>query len=36
MTSFKSRVFNFMMRNSHLLRGKLKKETFTSDGRRIV
>jgi acetyl esterase/lipase len=31
MTSFKSQVFNFMMRNSHLLRGKLKKETFTMD-----
>lgn len=31
MTSFKSQFFNFMMRNSHLLRGKLKKETFTME-----
>jgi acetyl esterase/lipase len=28
MTSLKSRLFNLMMRNSFLLRGKLKKETF--------
>lgn len=28
MTSIKSRIFNLMMRNSFLLRGKLKKETF--------
>lgn len=28
MTSLKSRMFNLMMRNSFLLRGKLKKETF--------
>lgn len=28
MTSFKSRMFFFLMRNSHFLRGKLKKETF--------
>ena len=28
MTSFKSRMFNLMMRNSFLFRGKLKKETF--------
>lgn len=31
MTSFKSQFFNFMMRNSHLLRGKLQKETFTME-----
>lgn len=31
MTSIKGQLFNFMMRNSHLLRGKLKKETFTMD-----
>jgi acetyl esterase/lipase len=31
MTSFKSQIFNLMLRNSHLLRGKLKKETFTMD-----
>jgi len=28
MTSFKSRLFNMMIRNSYLFRGKLKKETF--------
>lgn len=28
MTSFKSRMFFFLMRNNHILRGKLKKETF--------
>jgi len=28
MTSFKSRMINFLMRNAHLLRGQLKKETF--------
>jgi len=28
MTSFKSRMFNFLLRNRHLLQGKLKKETF--------
>jgi epsilon-lactone hydrolase len=28
MTSFKSRIFNTMIRNSYLFRGKLKKETF--------
>lgn len=31
MTSSKSQIFNLMLRNSHLLRGKLKKETFTMD-----
>jgi epsilon-lactone hydrolase len=31
MTSFKSQIFNFVVRNSHLLRGKLKKETFTME-----
>lgn len=29
MTSFKGKVFNFAVRNSYLLRAKLKKETFT-------
>jgi epsilon-lactone hydrolase len=29
MTSLKSRIFNFVVRNRHLLRGKLKKERFT-------
>jgi epsilon-lactone hydrolase len=29
MTSFKSQIFNLLIRNSYLLRGKLKKETFT-------
>lgn len=28
MTSFKSKVFNLILRNRHLLQGKLKKETF--------
>jgi len=28
MTSFKSKMFNFLIRNGHLLRGKLKKEEF--------
>ena len=28
MTSFTSRIFNLMMRNNYLFRGKLKKETF--------
>jgi acetyl esterase/lipase len=28
MTSFKSRMFNLMIRNSYLFRGRLKKETF--------
>jgi acetyl esterase/lipase len=28
MTSFKSRMFFFLMRNAHVLRGKMKKETF--------
>ncbi len=28
MSSVKSTLFNFMMRNNHLLRGKLKKEVF--------
>lgn len=28
MTSFKSRMFNFFIRNGHVLRGKLHKETF--------
>jgi acetyl esterase/lipase len=29
MTSLKSRIFNFVLRNGHLFRGKLKKEKFT-------
>jgi acetyl esterase/lipase len=29
MTSYKSQIFNFLIRNSYLLRGRLKKETFT-------
>jgi acetyl esterase/lipase len=29
MTSLKSRIFNFVLRNGHLFRGKLKKERFT-------
>ena len=29
MTSLKGRIFNFVLRNGHLLRGKLKKEEFT-------
>jgi epsilon-lactone hydrolase len=28
MTSFKSRILNFLMRNRHLIKGKLKKEVF--------
>ena len=28
MTSFKSRMFNFVLRNRHLMQGKLKKEVF--------
>jgi epsilon-lactone hydrolase len=28
MTTFKSRMFNFVLRNRHLLQGKLRKETF--------
>lgn len=28
MTSFKSKIFNFLIRNRHLFRGKMKKETF--------
>lgn len=28
MTSFKSKMFNFMMRNRHLLQGKLRREKF--------
>jgi epsilon-lactone hydrolase len=28
MTSFKSRMFNFLLRNRHLLQGKLKKEVY--------
>lgn len=28
MTSFKSMMFNFLLRNRHLFRGKFKKETF--------
>ena len=28
MASFKSRMFNFFIRNAHLLRGRLRKETF--------
>jgi len=31
MTSFKSRMFNFMIRNRHLFEGKLRKETFDSN-----
>ena len=31
MTSFKSKIFNFMMRNRHLFQGKLKKEVFDFD-----
>ena len=29
MTSFKGRILNFVLRNGHLFRGKLKKEKFT-------
>ena len=28
MTSFKSKMFNFMIRNGHILRGQLRKEVF--------
>lgn len=28
MTSFKSQVFNFMLRNRHIFQGRLKKEVF--------
>jgi len=28
MTSFKSKIFNFLLRNRHLFQGKLKKESF--------
>ena len=28
MTSLKSQMFNLMMRNNYLFRGKLRKETF--------
>ncbi len=28
MTSFKARLFNLFMRNTHLLRGSFKKEVF--------
>lgn len=28
MPSIKSRIFNFAIRNRHILRGNLKKETF--------
>lgn len=31
MTSFKSKMFNFMLRNRHLMQGRLKKETFDFD-----
>lgn len=31
MTSCKSRLFNFLVRNGHILRGKLQKETFTME-----
>lgn len=31
MTSFKSKMFNFLMRNGHLFQGKLKKEVFNSN-----
>ncbi len=31
MTSFKSKMFNFLIRNSHLLRGQLKKEKFDNN-----
>ncbi len=30
MASFKSKMFNFLLRNRHLLQGKLKKEVFDS------
>lgn len=28
MTSFKSKIFNFLLKNRHLFQGKLKKESF--------
>lgn len=31
MTSFKSRMFNFMIRNSHLFKGRLSKERFDAN-----
>jgi acetyl esterase/lipase len=31
MTSFKSRLFNFMIRNGYLFRGKIRKETFNQN-----
>ena len=31
MTSFKSKMFNFLIRNGHIFQGKLKKEVFDSD-----
>jgi epsilon-lactone hydrolase len=31
MTSLKSKMFNFLMRNGHLFQGKLKKEVFDSN-----
>lgn len=31
MTSFKSKMFNFLLRNRHLFQGKLKKEVFDFD-----
>lgn len=31
MTSFKSRMFNFLLRNRHLFQGKFKKEAFDFD-----
>ncbi|MEI6682209.1 MAG: alpha/beta hydrolase [Bacteroidota bacterium] len=30
MTSLKSKIFNFILRNRHLLQGKLRREVFTS------
>ena len=31
MTSFKSKIFNFLMRNRHLFQGKFRKEVFDSN-----
>lgn len=31
MASFKSKMFNFMIRNSHLFKGRLRKEVFNSN-----
>jgi acetyl esterase/lipase len=31
MTSFKSKMFNFMMRNRHLMQGKFKRDVFNSN-----